>query len=173
MKLLLMFFLSGLIYVAIYLKFGLTIYFYKYGILSTLLIIISINDYRYKKIPNRLILVCLGIGIFFSLLDVDKLIIINNVMGLVIGGAVFLFIAMITEKTMGKEAIGGGDVKLIGAIGLFVGWRYTLSIIYLSFIIGGIISSLLLILKFKNRKDDIAFGPFISIATITTILSIV
>lgn len=157
----------------IYLKFGLTIYLYKYVLLSNLLIIISIIDFKYQKIPDKLILICLGIGIFFSLLDGDKLIMINNVMGLVIGGAVFLFIAMIGERFKGEGVIGGGDIKLMGAIGLFLGWEYTFSIIQLSFILAGIASLLLLALKIKGRKDYIPFGPFISIATITTILCIV
>lgn len=154
-------FLNGLIYLILYLRFGLTILFFKYAILASLLIVISFIDYKYKIIPDRLNLFCLCVGILFILLYGNKWLMLNSAIGLFTGGGLFLIIAVVT-----KGAMGGGDIKLMGALGLCLGWQYILLTSLLSFIIGAIISLLLLALKIKSRKDYIPFGPFISIAAI-------
>lgn len=157
--------LNGVIYLILYLKFGLTILFFKYAILSSLLIVISFIDLKYQLIPDRLNLFCLGIGILFTLLYGNKWLVLNSATGLIIGGGLFLLIAVVT-----RGAMGGGDIKLMGALGFCFGWKYILLISFLSFIIGAIISIFLLIFKIKGRKDYIPFGPFISIAAIVAMI---
>ena len=85
-------------------------------------------------------------------------------MGFVIGGLIFLIILIVS-----KGGMGGGDVKLIGALGFILGVPKVFLNIFLSFLIGGIISIFLLVFKIKGRKDPIPFGPFIILAfTITS-----
>ncbi len=65
--------------------------------------------------------------------------------------------------------MGLGDVKLMGALGLYFGLTRIIMISVLSFLVGAI-GSIAVILARKNRKDGyIPFGPFIVIATIITI----
>ncbi len=158
-------FLNGFIYVLIYLKFGLTVYFFKYAILSSLLIVISFIDFKYQIIPDRLNIFCLSIGIVFIILNLNRTSLVNSTIGLFIGGGLFLVIAIAT-----KGAMGGGDIKLMGALGLCLGWRDILLISLLSFVIGAIVSVILLASKIKGRKDYIPFGPFIAIAAVVTML---
>jgi leader peptidase (prepilin peptidase)/N-methyltransferase len=54
--------------------------------------------------------------------------------------------------------------------GLFLGFKLTLLMLFLSFIIGGLSGVILIAAKKKSKKDYIPFGPFISIAAIITIL---
>ena len=72
----------------------------------------------------------------------------------------FLAIALLTN------AMGGGDIKLMAALGLVFGLKGVLFISLFSFILGAIISLVLLGLKIKSRKDEIPFGPFISLAAL-------
>ena len=65
----------------------------------------------------------------------------------------------------GKEAMGFGDVKLMGALGLFFGLSNIVVITLVSFLIGAILSIVLLITKIKKSDEYIPFGPFIVIAT--------
>jgi len=65
--------------------------------------------------------------------------------------------------------MGGGDIKIMAALGFLFGFTQTLVLIFFSFIIGGVMSGLLLVLKLKKRKDHIPFGPFICIAAFITI----
>ena len=65
--------------------------------------------------------------------------------------------------------MGFGDVKLMGALGLYFGLYKILLISVLAFLIGAIASIIIIISK-KNRKDGyIPFGPFIVLATIVGI----
>ncbi|HBD62799.1 MAG TPA: prepilin peptidase, partial [Clostridiales bacterium] len=75
----------------------------------------------------------------------------------------FLAIAFLTN------AMGGGDIKLMAALGFLFGMRGVLFITLTSFVSGAIISLILLGLKIKSRKDEIPFGPFISLAALTYI----
>lgn len=89
--------------------------------------------------------------------------------GMFVGGGIFLTITLIGGLIAGKEAMGLGDVKLMGALGLYFGVADIIIISVLSFLIGAIISIGIMLLK-KNRKDGyIPFGPFIVIATLISI----
>jgi leader peptidase (prepilin peptidase)/N-methyltransferase len=66
--------------------------------------------------------------------------------------------------------MGGGDIKLIGALGFVLGLKMVFLNIFLSFIIGAIISLMLIALKKKGRKDSIPFGPFICMGFLITSL---
>jgi leader peptidase (prepilin peptidase)/N-methyltransferase len=71
--------------------------------------------------------------------------------------------------TRGK-GMGLGDVKLAFPIGLFLGGVNTLICIYLAFLTGAAVSIILILLRLKNRKDKIAFGPFLVSATLMSII---
>ncbi|RKD34591.1 prepilin peptidase [Thermohalobacter berrensis] len=157
--------LTAIIYILLFLKYGLTITFIKYATLSSLLLVISVIDYQHKIIPDKLNIFGLITGFIFISLYNFKIGLINGTIGLLIGGGLFLLIAVLT-----KGAMGGGDIKLMAVIGLWMGWKYIILISLLSFVFGAIISLLLLLFKIKDRKDYIPFGPFIALATFVTIL---
>ena len=90
-------------------------------------------------------------------------------LGMIVGGGIFLIITLVGGLIAGKEAMGFGDVKLMGAMGLFFGFRNMIVIAILSFLIGAILSIILLVSKIKKSNEYIPFGPFIVIAAIVTI----
>ena len=65
--------------------------------------------------------------------------------------------------------MGFGDVKLMGALGLFFGLSNTIVITLLSFLIGAILSIILLATKIKKMDEYIPFGPFIVLGTFISI----
>ena len=69
----------------------------------------------------------------------------------------------------GKEAMGLGDVKLMGALGLYFGFANIIIVSVLSFLIGAVLSIFLLITRIKKSDEYIPFGPFIVIGTFITI----
>ena len=80
-----------------------------------------------------------------------------------------LLITIIGGLIAGKEAMGFGDVKLMGALGLYFGFASTIAISVMSFLIGAVVSIGLMIFR-KNKMDSyIPFGPFIVLATVITI----
>ena len=90
-------------------------------------------------------------------------------LGMIVGGGIFLIITLVGGLIAGKEAMGFGDVKLMGAMGLFFGFRNMIVIAILSFLIGAILSIILLVSKIKKSNEYIPFGPFIVIATFIVI----
>ena len=85
-------------------------------------------------------------------------------LGMLAGAGIFLLITLVGGMFYGKEAMGFGDVKLMGALGLYFGLS-NIIVITLVFLIGAILSIGLLITKVKSTDEYIPFGPFIVIAT--------
>ncbi|MDH5364236.1 MAG: A24 family peptidase, partial [Dehalococcoidia bacterium] len=89
----------------------------------------------------------------------------NFVVGGSIGFALLLLIAIISRGGM-----GWGDVKLAALIGLATGFPLVLLALLIGAIIGGLVAVALLIAKKRGRKEAIPFGPFLSLATLVTLL---
>jgi len=68
------------------------------------------------------------------------------------------------------EAIGFGDVKLAGLIGLATGPRLVLLSLTLGAILGGAVGIILLSFKLKKRQEPLPFGSFLAIATMLTLI---
>ena len=139
----------------------------KYLILTPMLLSVVVIDYKLQIIPNRLNLTMFEIGILFVFLQgmESTNIAIDGLLGMIVGGGIFLFITLIGGLIAGKEAMGLGDVKLMGALGLFFGWVDMLIISVLAFLIGAILSIILIATKKKKTDEYIPFGPFIVIGT--------
>lgn len=81
----------------------------------------------------------------------------NHLLGFFVGATFFFLIVYLSKGT----AMGMGDVKLIGALGLLFGWPDIVVIMSLAFIIGALYSLILMSIKKKGFKDKVPFGPFI------------
>lgn len=162
---------NSCLYVALLYKFGMNLDFLRFAILTPMLISAFIVDYKIQIIPNRLNFTMFEVGIIFVFIfGIQNLNLAKDMfLGMIAGGGIFLLITLIGGLIAGKEAMGLGDVKLMGALGLFFGWYKILIISVLAFLIGAIISIIVLIVR-KNREDGyIPFGPFIVVATFITI----
>ena len=165
--------ITTFLYVALLYRFGSTdlIKFSMYILLIPMLLSAFVVDYKEQIIPNRLNLTMFEIGLFFVFLYgmTNLSIAIDMLFGMLIGGGIFLLITIIGGFIAGKEAMGLGDVKLMGALGLYFGFASTITISIMSFLIGAVISILLMIIK-RNKMDSyIPFGPFIVCAAIISI----
>lgn len=139
----------------------------KYLIITPMLLSAFVIDYKLQIIPNRLNLSLFEIGIIFMLINgiFDINMGINMLLGMVTGAGIFLLITWIGSLIAGKEAMGFGDVKLMGALGLLFGFQNIIAIAVMSFLIGAILSIFLLVTKIKKIDEYIPFGPFIILAT--------
>lgn len=143
----------------------------KYIILTPMLLSAFVIDFKQQIIPNRLNLTIFEIGLIFAFLYglSNVAITINLLLGMLAGGGIFLLITLVGGVIYGKEAMGFGDVKLMGALGLFFGLSNIIVITLLSFLIGAVLSVFLLITKIKKSDEYIPFGPFIVIGTFISI----
>jgi leader peptidase (prepilin peptidase)/N-methyltransferase len=162
-------FLTGLIYLTIYLIYGLSIQSLIYIILSSALIIIAFIDLQEQIIPDVISLPGIVVGLILSFI-VPYISFINSALGALVGGGIILIIAWVGSIIFKKEAMGGGDVKLTAMIGAFLGWRYTIISLFLGFFLGALTGIILIMTKIKKREDAIPFGPFIVLGSIITFL---
>ena len=66
--------------------------------------------------------------------------------------------------------MGEGDVDIALICGLFLGIKGVIVTLFIAIIFGGIVGSIILILKLKDRKAEIAFGPYLAIGGIISCL---
>lgn len=144
----------------------------KFIILTPMLLSAMIIDYKLQIIPNRLNLTMFEIGLVFCFLYglSNVAISINMLLGMLAGGGIFLAITLLGGLVYGKEAMGLGDVKLMGALGLYFGLSNIIVVALISFLVGAVLSIFLLITKIKKIDEYIPFGPFIVLGAFITIL---
>lgn len=151
---------TGLIYVGLYIIFGLKIKLGVALLFASVLIPLVVIDLQQQIIPDQLNMT----GAIAGLLAIvaSDITFINALIGAFIGGGLMLLIAVISRGGM-----GGGDIKMMAWVGLFLGWKLTLLALFLSFLIGGLGSLILILFGIKKRKDFIPFGPFLAIGGFT------
>lgn len=158
--------LNAIVYLLIYFKFGVEIITLKYSILASLLIVIAIIDYDTQLVYTSST-ICGGvIGIIFII--VQSIICRDNSLDFILGGLIgFGIIGLIVILTKG---MGEGDIEIAAVCGLFLGIKGILLGLFLAIIIAGMAGIMILTLKLKKAKDKMAFGPFIAIGCLISML---
>ncbi len=131
---------------------------------SSLLIIFLVIDIERGLILNRVSYPAIAVALLFALLVPERTALEMLAGGLVAFGVLLAF-ALIFPSGMGM-----GDVKLAAFIGLAVGYPYVWLMLFLAFVIGGLIAGVLVAAKVVGRKDPIAFAPFLAAGAIVTLL---
>lgn len=152
-------FLTGIIFVVLFLHFGATLVFLKYLFLSALLEAVSFIDLEHYIIPNSLVITGLIGGVFLNLAARDVGV-VSALIGILITSGFLLLIALVS-----KGGMGGGDIKLAAVTGLFLGWPLAPFGLFLGACVGGVVAIFLLLFRIKGRKDPLPFGPFIAVGT--------
>ena len=145
----------------------------KYMILTPMILSAFVIDYKLQIIPNKLNLTIFEVGLIFTFIEglynVDLA--INYILGGLMGAGIFLLITLIGGIIAGKEAMGFGDVKFMGALGLFFGWINIAIISVVAFLLAAIISITLIATKIRKSDEYIPFGPFIVLATLIVMIA--
>ncbi len=137
--------------------------FIFYIIEFTFLVTIFFYDLMYKEIPDRLslpaIVIAIAGGLLLGMPPLEML----------YGGVlIFAFFALQFLLSRGKW-LGGGDIRLGALMGILLGWKLGLIALILSYVLGALVSIILLLQKKVTRKTAIPFGPFMVIGIITAI----
>lgn len=143
-----------------------------YGVFAAASVLLFITDLDTQLIPNRILLRAVVAG--FGLLAAGWLAAQHS--GSILnaaGGAVAYFAAMYGLALVARGGLGYGDVKLailIGGFTGYLGWSSVLIAGVGAFLLGGIVSIVLLITRIRGRKDAIAFGPFMIVSGIIVVV---
>ncbi|GAA0127001.1 A24 family peptidase [Clostridium sp. ATCC 25772] len=156
---------TGIIYLLIYIHYGLTLNMFKYIILASFFIVIGIIDLKTTDIYDITILNPAVIGIIFLIYEYY---IGLSISGNIIGILLMLFI--IGGLILITKGMAIGDLEMYLLVPLYMGLKNSILVLLLSIIIGGVFGIVLILIKKKTRKDYIPFGPYITIATLIAML---
>jgi len=169
--------LTGIFFLTIWLIYGLSWFTPIYGLAVFGLLLGTFIDLEYMILPDR---ITIGGMILFPILCIlfpplqgettwvgglkDSLI------GLAAGFGSLWIVREVGTAVLKKEAMGFGDVKLMGALGALFGWQAVIYIVFISAMIGSVAGITLIALQRKGIKSEIPYGPYIALAAFSWLL---
>lgn len=94
----------------------------------------------------------------------------QGILSALLGGAIGFFILLLPNVITRGRGMGGGDVMLAILIGAATGFPLVIVALAIGILSGGLMAIMLLLLRFRKRKDAIPFGPFLCLGAMTTLL---
>ena len=155
---------------------------YKYGytyttlfawIFTLALIALTFIDFDTQLLPDDITLPLLWIGLLFNLntgnTDFGFTDLKSAVIGAILGYLILWSVYWLFKLITGKEGMGYGDFKLLGAIGAWFGWQLLPAVILLSSVVGAVIGIGMILFKGKDGGTAIPFGPFLALGGIAAL----
>ncbi len=157
---------NGLLYILVYLSEGFSLGLIKGCIFISLLLVIAFIDFDTHEVYRSTIIFGVVVGIIFLVLNytLEGVLPWNNIVGALIGYGVIWLIVILTK------GMGEGDIDIAMVCGLFLGLKGMVLNLFLAFVIGGIAATILLVLRKMGRKSEMAFGPYLALGGIITLL---
>jgi len=155
---------TGLAFAFLWWQYGLSS---ELGIISfywSLLIVILVIDLERGLILNKLVYPATAVALIIAAFAPGPGI-INALMGGGVGFAAMFILALVF-----RGGIGWGDVKMAGLVGVMVGFPEVVVALLLAIVGGGLVAIILVALKIKGRKETMPFGPYLSLATMATLV---
>ena len=115
------------------------------------------TDLEQRVIFDRMLIPFAVIGLI-SVPLLDR-VLTDHLMAAAVGGIVFLVLAVLT-----KGGIGGGDIKLVAALGLWLGSDMLMTVVIAGIVLGGMAALILLATGKRKKGDFFAYGPYFTIS---------
>ncbi|NEQ48784.1 MAG: prepilin peptidase [Leptolyngbya sp. SIO3F4] len=168
-------FFSGLLFVAIFLRFGWNVETPAYWSFVSWLLILTLIDIDTLTLPNSLTMsgVCLGwlVQVLFAVIAAQSIAanLAASIFASILGLWLFDGIGFLGVAILGKPAMGGGDGKLAAMLGAWLGWQGLLLSVLLASLLGALGGSLAIALGLLSRHQPIPFGPFLALGAGITV----
>ena len=137
---------------------------------SWVLLALTMIDFDTTLLPDSMTYPLLWAGLLLALAGVSPVSLEDAVIGAVAGYMVLWTLYWSFKLLTGKEGMGYGDFKLLGALGAWVGWQLLPMVILLSSLVGAVVGGLLLATGVVKRDQGIPFGPYLAGAGWITLL---
>jgi leader peptidase (prepilin peptidase)/N-methyltransferase len=165
--------ITASLFLFLFMQFGLSVSFWIYVILFSSLIVVSFIDIDIQEIPDEISLSGIVIGLIISFIfpqlqvqSSHQLALLHSFLGVLVGGGSIYITGLIGNAIFKKESMGGGDVKLMAMIGAFIGWKLVLLTFFVAPFLGTAVG---IVLKIKEGRSLIPYGPFLSLAALIAI----
>jgi leader peptidase (prepilin peptidase)/N-methyltransferase len=158
---------TAVLFGLLYWHYGLSIELAVAALYCCLFILLMVIDLEWGLILNKVVYPACGVALIIAIF-LPQLEIVPEIKRALIGGGIglglFLLIVFVSRGGM-----GWGDVKMAALIGLVTGFPLILVALLLAVISGGLVSGVLLLLKAKQRRETVPFGPFLSLGAMATL----
>ncbi len=153
---------NGILWLLVAMIKGISVESLLYALLFSALLTLSVIDFRTYEIPAGINIFILTLGLIMTVLNYTEW--LDHVIGFLAVSIPLYIIIIVTDG----RGIGGGDMKLMAAAGLLIGWK----LIILAFALGCIIGAPIHVLRMKIAKADrvLAMGPYLSIGILIAVL---
>ncbi|HPD20123.1 MAG: prepilin peptidase [Desulfomonilia bacterium] len=160
--------LSALLALAMLYRFGLNASFAVYYAWACALLVITFIDLDHQIIPDSLSIggIVVGLALVWWMPVSYK----DAFIGLGLGAGLLVAVIYGYYFLTGKQGMGGGDVKLLGMIGVFTGWQGVLFTIFTGSLLGSLVGIPWALLQKKNMQTAIPFGPFLALGALLYVL---
>ncbi|MGB5261661.1 MAG: A24 family peptidase [Gammaproteobacteria bacterium] len=160
---------SALLSVIVAMRFGFSVQTLAALAFTWALIPLFMIDFDHQLLPDSITLPLLWGGLLLSLPEVfiDST---SSIIGAAAGYLSLWMIYHLFKLVTGKEGMGYGDFKLLGAIGAWVGWQALPVVVLFSSLVGAVLGIALILFRGRDHNQPMPFGPFLAAAGWLTLL---
>jgi leader peptidase (prepilin peptidase)/N-methyltransferase len=171
-------FLNAALYVCVLERFGygspwvLAVYL----VFVSALIVIFFIDLEHQIIPDSITLPGIPLAIILGSVILPDPVLPDNPLGFkasitgsLAGGGSFYLIAVLGKAVFKKDAMGGGDIKMMAMVGGLIGWKGVFLTTFFASLFGSITGVSLILLKRKEWGARIPFGPYLALGSLVSL----
>ena len=169
--------LTGTLFAGLWLLHGWTVLTPLYIFFTSALILGTFVDFDHLILPDRVTIGGMIAGPLLSFAfpalhgQTDRLpALLHSLGGLALGFGILWLVSTVGRLILKREAMGFGDVKLLGAIGACLGWQAVLFTIFFSSLSGTLVGVGLIAAGKKELQSRIPYGPHIALAAVLWML---
>ena len=160
---------TAVLFVLHYFVFGWTPLLAVRLVFAAAMVALFAIDLEHHLLPDVITLPGIGAGLAASLFLPPG--IRDSLIGILAGGGVLWLIGEAYYRYSGEEGMGGGDVKMLGMIGAFLGWQLVIVTLVFSSIAGSVVGILLIVTRRGGLKYALPYGTFLAIAALVASLA--
>ena len=181
--------LTGLLFLACYLAFGLTVEALKWAVFSAILVVLIFTDLRERLLPDVVNYTGFGLALALSLFEKPTdgtaqwvsmhlfafpppppvLSFADALFGAAMGSGLLWLVSEAYFRLRGREGMGFGDVKMMLMAGAFLGVKRTLLTILAGSLLGSILGIAFILSRRKDSDYELPFGTFLGLAAILAV----
>ena len=159
---------TALLFLACAWTFGPTLQTVAAMLLCAVLVALTGIDLDTQLLPDQLTLPLLWMGLLLNIFGLFARL-PDAVIGAAVGYLTLWSVYWLFKLITGREGMGYGDFKLLGALGAWFGWQALPMLLLVSSVVGAVVGIAVLVVQNKGRNTAIAFGPYLAIAGLITL----
>jgi len=151
-----------------YLRHGLALeYVVELAFIAAMVALVFV-DFDHRILPDAITLPGIAVGLAVAV-PRPTITLSQSFFGAALGAGLLLLVAKAYFYLRSIEGMGMGDVKMMGMVGAFLGWRSVLVTLFLGSLFGSLVGLVLMVARGKDLKTALPFGTFLGVAAVATL----